>query len=104
MVANIRLGLWTLVLALLAGGCPLQAIVFAFEFDERTVTDWQVKTGQHAQQIQEQVMCQGQVDSNEFVMSGSPNRVVCPRRSTIAAQYAQWRGGKIAQSIAHRIP
>lgn len=52
----------TLVLTLLAGGCPLQAIVFAFGMDERTVTDWQVKAGQHAKQIQESVVCQGQVD------------------------------------------
>jgi transposase-like protein len=52
----------TLVLALLAGGCLLQAIVFAFGIDEGTVTDWQVKAGQHAKQIQEQVVCQGQVD------------------------------------------
>ena len=52
----------TLVLALLAGGCPLQAIVFAFGIDERTVMAWQVQAGQHAKQIQEQVVCQGQVD------------------------------------------
>jgi len=30
----------TLVLTLLAHGCPLQAIVIAFGFDERTVADW----------------------------------------------------------------
>ena len=28
-----------LVLALLAGGCPVPAIVFAFSLDERTVAD-----------------------------------------------------------------
>lgn len=52
----------TLVLALLAAGCPPQAIVFAFGLDERTVTEWQIKAGQHAKQIQEQIVCQGQVD------------------------------------------
>jgi transposase-like protein len=51
-----------LVLALLAGGCPIPAIVFAFGLDERTVADWQRKAGAHAQAIQEQVVCQGQVD------------------------------------------
>lgn len=50
-----------LVLALLAGGCPIPAIVFAFGLDERTVADWQQKAGQHAKQVQEQVVCQGQV-------------------------------------------
>ena len=56
--------LWmvVLVLALLAGGCPLPAIVFAFGLDERTVADWQRKAGTHAKTIQEQVVCQGQVD------------------------------------------
>jgi hypothetical protein len=51
-----------LVLALLAGGCPIPAIVFAFGLDERTVADWQRKAGVHAKAIQEQVVCQGQVD------------------------------------------
>jgi hypothetical protein len=51
-----------LVLALLAGGCPIPAIVFAFGLDERTVADWQQKAGQHAKQVQEQVVCQGQVE------------------------------------------
>jgi transposase-like protein len=51
-----------LVLALLAGGCPIPAIVFAFGLDERTVADWQQKAGAHAKAIQEQVVCQGQVD------------------------------------------
>ncbi|NTV64888.1 MAG: transposase [Oscillochloris sp.] len=51
-----------LVLALVAGGCPIPAIVFAFGLDERTVADWQRKAGSHAKTIQEQVVCQGQVD------------------------------------------
>lgn len=50
------------VLALLAGGCPIPAIVFAFGLDERTVAAWQHKAGQHAKQVQEQLVCQGQVD------------------------------------------
>ena len=31
---------WSLVVTLLAHGCPLQAIVVAFGFDERTVAAW----------------------------------------------------------------
>lgn len=56
--------LWivTVVLALLACGCPIPAVVFAFGLDERTVADWQRKGGRHARQIQEQLVCQGQVD------------------------------------------
>src|SRR5919202_3074469 len=51
-----------LVLALLAGGCPIPAIVFAFGLDERTVADWHQKAGRHAQRVQDQVVCQGQVE------------------------------------------
>jgi transposase-like protein len=50
------------VLALLATGCPVPAVVFAFGLDERGFADWQLKGGRHARQIQEQIVCQGQVD------------------------------------------
>lgn len=50
------------VLTLLAFGCPIPAIVAAFALDERTVADWQHKAGQHAKTVQEQVVCQGQVE------------------------------------------
>ncbi len=51
-----------LILALLAYGCPVPAIVLAFGLDERTVADWQLKAGRHAKTVQEQVVCHGQVD------------------------------------------
>ncbi len=51
-----------LILALLAHGCPVPAIVVAFGLDERTVADWQRKAGEHARQVQQQLVCQGQVD------------------------------------------
>ena len=40
-----------IVITLLAYGCPVQAIVKAFELDERTVKDWQARAGQHCQQV-----------------------------------------------------
>ena len=52
----------TLVLTLLVHGCPAQAIVAAFGFDERTVADWQQRAGSHAQQVHEHLVEQGQVD------------------------------------------
>src|ERR1041385_9556503 len=39
------------VVTLLAFGCPLQAIVAAFGLDERTVADWQERSGTHCQQV-----------------------------------------------------
>ncbi|MDQ5852624.1 MAG: hypothetical protein M3380_11260 [Chloroflexota bacterium] len=51
-----------LVLTLLAYGCPIPAIVAAFTLDERTVADWHHKAGQHAKQVQDELVCQGRVD------------------------------------------
>ena len=64
MLFGLKHALWmvVVVLALLATGCPVPAVVFAFGLDERTVADWQRKAGQHAKLVQEQVVCQGQVD------------------------------------------
>ena len=42
--------LFVQVTTLLAYGCPPQAIVAAFELDERTVGDWHQKAGNHCQQ------------------------------------------------------
>ena len=52
----------TLVLTLLAYGCPLQAIVAAFGFDDRTVPAWQAKSGSHGQQVPTHLVQQGTLD------------------------------------------
>ena len=52
----------TLVLTLLCHGCPLQAMVAAFEFDERTVGQWQARAGCHCQQVHQAIVEQGQVE------------------------------------------
>lgn len=52
----------TIVLTLLCHGCPLQAIVAAFGLDERTVAQWQQRSGQHCQAIHQDRVAQGQVD------------------------------------------
>jgi transposase-like protein len=41
----------TIVVTLLAYGCPLQAVVKAYGFDERTVAAWQARAGVHCQQV-----------------------------------------------------
>jgi transposase-like protein len=50
------------VLTLLAYGCPVQAIVAAFGFDERTVKDWWRRAGQQGQQIHEHMVGQSPLD------------------------------------------
>ena len=60
----------SLVLTLLAHGCPLQAIVVAFGFDERTVAAWFARAGKQAQAVQEHLVEQpralGQVQADEI--------------------------------------
>src|ERR687892_1014172 len=50
------------VLTLLCQGCPLQAIVAAFGFDERTVAQWQARAGEHCQEVHRYRVEQGQVE------------------------------------------
>ena len=51
-----------LVLTLLAYGCPVQAVVAAFGFDERTVREWWQRAGKHCQKVHERVVGQSQLD------------------------------------------
>ena len=50
------------VITLLAYGCPIQAIVKAFDLDERTVCNWQKRAGQHCQQVHEHLVESSQHD------------------------------------------
>jgi transposase-like protein len=43
--------LFVCVITLLSHGCPLPAVVAAFDLDERTVADWQAKAGSHCQAV-----------------------------------------------------
>jgi transposase-like protein len=60
----------TLVLTLLAYGCPLQAIVIAFGVDERTVHEWLQRAGRHCEQVHQHLVQQprdlGQVQADEI--------------------------------------
>jgi transposase-like protein len=60
----------TLVITLMAHGCPLQAIVIAFGFDERTGARWRARAGVQGQAVQEYLVEQprdlGQVQADEI--------------------------------------
>jgi len=60
----------TLVVTLLAHGCPPQAIVVALGFDERTVASWMARGGVQGQAVQEHLVEQprdlGQVQADEI--------------------------------------
>ncbi len=51
-----------MVLTLLAYGCPIQAIVMAFGFDERTVKKWWQRAGWHCQQVHKHLVENSQLD------------------------------------------
>jgi transposase-like protein/IS1 family transposase len=60
----------TRVVTLMAHGCPLQAIVIAFGFDERTVASWCARAGIQGQAVQEHLVEHprdlGQVQADEI--------------------------------------
>ena len=51
-----------IVVTLLTYGCPVQAIVHAFELDERTVADWRDRAGAHCQKVHQDIVEQGRLD------------------------------------------
>lgn len=57
--------LFVLVVTLLAYGCPVQAIVAAFQLDERTVTAWLHKAGQHSQKVHQQMVGDKRMDLSQ---------------------------------------
>jgi transposase-like protein len=54
--------LLVVVLTLLSHGCPLQAVVAAFDLDERTVARWQARAGGHCQRVHEHLVQRGGVE------------------------------------------
>ncbi len=52
------------VIIVLSYGCPIQAIVHAYEVDERTVAGWQKRAGKHCQQMHQAMVEQGRVDAH----------------------------------------
>lgn len=61
----------TKVITLLSHGCPRQAIVHAFDLDERTVQSWWLKAGKQAQKVHQHVVASqtldlGQVQADEI--------------------------------------
>jgi hypothetical protein len=52
----------TIVVALLAYGCPIQAIVHAYGLDERTVASWRDRAGAHCQSVHHALVETGSLD------------------------------------------
>jgi len=67
---------WSSWVTLLAHGCPLQAIVAALGFDERTIADWGARSGRQGQAVHEYLVeqprdwGQGQADELRVKQQG----------------------------------
>jgi transposase-like protein len=89
----------TTVLTLLTHGCPLQAIVAAFGFDERTVAAWQQQAGQHCQHVHLHVVQQGRVDLQHVQADEMWVKMVARRvgmAMAMAVPSRLWLGGVIS--------
>jgi transposase-like protein len=101
----------TLVLTLLSHGCPLQAIVAAFGFDERTVATWQARAGAHCQRVHGHLVQQGQVDLGHVQADELWVKLVGRRvwlAMALAVPSRLWLGGVVSSTrdralIAHLV-
>lgn len=103
-----------LVLTLLAYGCPIQAIVVAFGFDERTVKNWWRRAGQHCQGVHEHVrgrslldLLQVQADEIKIKILGGiiwmAMAIMVPTRLWLGGVISRQRDQTLIQSLADQI-
>ncbi len=90
--------LMTLVVTLMAHGCPLQAIVAAFDFDERTVADWLARAGRQSRAVHEHLIEQphdlGQVQADELRVK-APGRIMWMAMAMMVSTRL-WLGGEVS--------
>src|SRR5688500_12134572 len=88
-----------LVVTLLAHGCPVQAIVAAFGFDERTVADWWARSGRQGQAVQECLVEQprdlGQVQADEIRVKKQGGLVWMALAMMVKTRL--WLGGEVSE-------
>lgn len=88
----------TLVITLLAHGCPIQAIVVAFGLDERTVADWHARAGAQCQRVHEHLVEQprdlGQVQADELWVKLQGLKVWMAMALQVSTRL--WLGGVVA--------
>src|SRR5262245_7714148 len=87
-----------LTLKWLSRGCPVQALVFALEIDERTVAAWQERGGVHGQAVHEPLVepprTLGEVQMDEIRVK-LLGRVVAWMAMAIEAPPRRWLGGGV---------
>ncbi len=90
------------VVTLLAHGCPVQAIVAAFELDERTVARYQAEAGAQCRRVHQHVVAAGRVDLGQVQADELRVRLVGGVlwvATAISVSSRLWLGGVVS---AHR--
>jgi transposase-like protein len=88
-----------LVVTLLAHGCPVQAIVAAFGFDERTIAAWWARSGRQGQAVHEYLVEQprdlGQVQADELRVKKQGGIVWMALAMMVKTRL--WLGGEVSE-------
>jgi IS1 family transposase len=116
MFAGLRkpTALIVIVVTLLAYGCPLQAIVHAFELDERTVADWRDRAGSHCEKVHKDKIEQGKLDmihvqADEIWVKARGTiawmglAIMVPTRLWVAGVVSQTRDRKLADQLLQQV-
>jgi transposase-like protein len=89
----------SLVVTLLAHGCPLQALVVAFGYDERTVAGWVARGGAQGQAVQEHLVEPprdlGQVQADEIRVKKQGGMVWMALAMMVCTRL--WLGGEVSE-------
>ena len=90
-----------IVVTLLAYGCPVQAIVHAYDLDERTVARWRDRAGTHCQQVHHALVEQGKLDllhvqADEIRVKG--RKMIAWMGLTMMVSTRLWLGGAVSQT------
>ena len=93
------------VVTLLAHGCPVQAIVAAFQLDERTVADWHQRAAAQCHQVHEHVIEQprdlGEVQADELRVKQQGAIVWVALAMQTATRL--WLGGTVSRQRDRRL-
>lgn len=94
-----------MIITLLAHGCPRQAIVAAFEVDERTVKNLEKEAGAHCQQVHEHLVERprdlGQVQADEVYAKIQGG--ILWLAMAIEVRTRLWLGGELSSSRSGRL-
>ena len=103
----------TRVITLLAYGCPVQAIVAAFEIDERTIASWAQRAGVHCEQVHQHLVQHpqdlGQVQADEIRVKHQGGvawlamAIVVPSRLWVAGAVSRCRDGALIRQLIQQV-